>query len=133
MPKDGPHLIPRSKTQPDCKDFISRIMRNEKINYNPPRFAIKNEIELWWDMEIHTVTEVKKNQPDIVLWNHDLKTCQIIETTIPIDTNLKDAYHQMEINIYRLLQKCKECTVTISFPHQLLLLEHWEQFQRTST
>ena len=72
-------------------------MKNEEINYNPPRATIKNEIELWWDMEIHTVTEVKKNQPDIVLWNHELKTCQIIEITVPIDANLKEAYHQKEI------------------------------------
>ena len=84
-------------------------------------------------MEIHTVTKVKKNQPDIVLWNHELKTCQIIEITVPIDTNLKEAYHQKEIKYIPFIAEMQECTVTISFPHQLLLLEHWEQFRRTST
>ena len=54
-------------------------------------------------MEIHTVTKVKKNQPDIVLWNHELKTCQIIEITVPIDTNLKEAYHQKEIKYIPLI------------------------------
>ena len=54
-------------------------------------------------MEIHTVTKVKKNQPDIVLWNHELKTCQIIEITIPIDTNLKEAYHKKEIKYILLI------------------------------
>ena len=47
-----------------------------------------------------TVTRVKRNQPDIVLWDHEqkpVKTCRIIEITVPIDTNLKEAYHQKEI------------------------------------
>ena len=83
--------------------LYQEIVKNEKINYNPPRVTIKNEKELWWDMEIHTVTKVKRNQPDIVLRNQELKTCQIIEITVPIDTNLKEAYHQKEIKYIPLI------------------------------
>ena len=59
-------------------------------------------------MEIHTVTKVKKNQPDIVLLNHELKTCQIIEITVPIDTNLKEAYHQKEIKYIPLIAEMQK-------------------------
>ena len=90
-PKLAPTLYLEARHNQIARILYQEIIKNEKINYNPPRVTIKNEIELWWDMEIHTVTKVKKNQPDIVLWNHELKTCQIIEITVPIDTNLKEA------------------------------------------
>ena len=96
-PKLAPTLYLEARHNQIARILYQEIMKNEKISYNPPRVTIKNEIELWWDMEVHTVIKVKKNQPDIVLWNHELKTCQIIEITVPIDTNLKEAYHQKEI------------------------------------
>ena len=102
-PKLAPTLYLEARHNQIARILYQEIMKNEKINYNPPRVTIKNEIELGWDMEIHTVTKVKKNQPDIVLWNHELKTCQIIEITVPIDTNLKEAYHQKEIKYITLI------------------------------
>ena len=102
-PKLAPTLYLEARHNQIARIVYQEIMKNEKISYSLPRVTIKNEIELWWDMEIHTVTKVKKNQPDIVLWNHELKTCKIIEITVPIDTNLKEAYHQKEIKYILLI------------------------------
>ena len=66
-PKLAPTLYLEARHSQIARILYQEIMKNEKISYNPRRVTIKNEIELWWDMEIHTVTKVKKNQPDIVL------------------------------------------------------------------
>ena len=122
MLKAGPTFYLEARHNQIARILYQEIMKNEKINYNPPRVTIKNETDLWWDMEIHTVTKVKKNQPDIVLLNHEVKTCQIIEITVPIDTNLKEAYHQKEIKYILLIAEMQRMYCGCNFSTSVITI-----------
>ena len=65
----------------------------------------KDQLELWWEIDAKTVTKVKKNKPDMMLWDREQKTCQLIEITVPLDTNLKEAYHLKEIKYIPLMSE----------------------------
>ena len=43
-----------------------------------------------------TVNKVKKNKPDIVIWGLRDKTCKIVEVSVPLDTNLRQARDEKE-------------------------------------
>ena len=76
----------------------------------------RDQLEIWWDMEVYTTTKVKHNKPDIMLWKNEEKTCKLVECTVPLDTNLADAYHQKEINIYTThFGASKGCTTDTNF------------------
>ena len=45
--------------------------------------------ELWWDQKITTTSKISHNCPDIVVWNLKNKTCQIIDISLPLDTNVE--------------------------------------------
>ena len=81
------------------------LLQNDKLDFNPQRVTQKDQLELWWEIDAKTVTKVKKNKSDIMLWDREQKTCQLIETTVPLDTNLKEAYHQKEIKYIPLISE----------------------------
>ena len=41
----------------------------------------------------------------MMLWDREQKTCQLIEITVPLDTNLKEAYHLKEIKYIPLISE----------------------------
>ena len=43
--------------------------------------------------------------PDMMLWDREQKTCQLIEITVLLDTNLKEAYHLKEIKYIPLISE----------------------------
>ena len=47
------------------------------------------KIELWWDTEVKTTPKVKRNKPDIVMWNKEDHKCFVIDVCIPLDENAK--------------------------------------------
>ena len=50
----------------------------------------RDQLQIWWDMGVYTTTKVKHNKPDIMLWKKEEKTCELVECTVPLDTNLAD-------------------------------------------
>ena len=55
-----------------------------------PAPVTRTEIaELWWDQKIIATSKIPHNRPDIVVWNLENKTCQIIDVSIPLDTNVE--------------------------------------------
>ena len=75
----------------------------------PRSIWVRQHIELWWDMHVHTVPQVKNNKPDIVLWDKLKKTCHIIDVCVPLDQNVHvqektkiDTYTPLSVNLRRL-------------------------------
>ena len=67
------------KNHPDCK---------HKLSYEP-EYVIKIEnYEYWWNLSIETGTKLPHNKPDLIIWDHDKKVCNIIEFSCPSDVNI---------------------------------------------
>ena len=82
---------------------ITKIIYQEvlgKDKHKPPPITKAGNIEIWWDEKILTHPMVEKNRPDLVIWNTQKKLCEIVEITVPLDTNLATAYKEKEENIY---------------------------------
>ena len=69
-----------------CKEFDIEV--KERWYENEPKTVSENDsVTTLWDMLIHTDRTIAANTPDIVLKNQKDKTCLLIDTTIPLDTN----------------------------------------------
>ena len=38
--------------------------------------------EIWWNMKIKTTNKVKYNRPDIMIWDKEAKTCDVVEVNV---------------------------------------------------
>ena len=56
-------------------------------------------VEYWWNLSIQTTTKLPHNKPDIVIWNREQKTCNIVEINCPADTNISKKIEQ-KLNNY---------------------------------
>ena len=104
-----PHLAPtlylETRHNQTARIIHQELLQNDKLDFNPQRVTQKDQLELWWEIDAKTVTKVKKNKPDMMLWDREQKTCQLIEITVPLDTNLKEAYHLKEIKYIPLISE----------------------------
>ena len=48
---------------------------------------------------------MEKNKPDMILWYTDKKLCQIVEITVPLNTNLETAYKEKKLKYIPLISK----------------------------
>ena len=71
----------------------------------------KNAIILW-DFDIHTDRSIQADRPDIVVKNHNDKSCFLIDMSVPIDTNVSlkifeklSKYKDLEIEVSKMWQK----------------------------
>ena len=95
-----------------AKELYNAIVKHHfpTSSYVTPRpIWVHQHIELWWDMHIHTVPQVKNNKPDLVIWNKLKKTCHIIDVCVPLDQNVHtqektkvDTYTPLSVNLRRL-------------------------------
>ena len=69
--------------------IYQEITGNNKMEMKPPPVTNKDQIEIWQDEHIRTVTKIEKNRPEIIIWHSDKRLCQIVKITVPLDTNLK--------------------------------------------
>ena len=59
-----------------------------KIEYKGNEFIDHyNGTEYWWNVPIKTAAKVRRNQPDLVIWEIKSKNCHIIESSWPADLN----------------------------------------------
>ena len=56
-------------------------------------------VEYWWDLSIKTATKTKNNKPHLIIWNSEVKTCQVVEFSCPADINVSKKVSEKE-NIY---------------------------------
>ena len=98
-------------------DEVAKNLYNTVIKHHfptqsyvlPPSIWVQQHIEIWWDMHIQTVPQIKNNKPDITLWNKTKKTCHIIDVCVPLDQNVHvqekakiDTYTPLSISLHRL-------------------------------
>ena len=86
-------------------------MTTEKrwYKHTPEKVSENDRATILWDMPIHTDREIKANRPDIVVKAHEVKTCLLIDISVPADDNvcLKEMeklskYKDLEIEITRM-------------------------------
>ena len=73
--------------------MYEELTGSDKIERNPPLVRTKDQMEIWWDKRVKTTTKVENNRPEII-WRSYKQLCQIVEITVPLDTNLRNAYKQ---------------------------------------
>lgn len=78
-----------------------------------------NEVTVMWDLPIITDRQINANRPDIVVHDKKNKTCQLIDISVPDDSNvqLKEnekimKYKNLEIEISRMWN-AKSCTIPV--------------------
>ena len=120
-----PHLAPtlylETRHNQVARIIHQELLQNDKLDFNPQRVAQKDQLQLWWEIVAKTVTKDEKNKPDMILWSREQKTCQLVEITVPLDTNLKEAYHLKEMKyipsiseMQRLYKEYKFSTTVIT-------------------
>ena len=70
------------------------------------------QIEIWWDTKIKTLTPVQHNKPDIVMWKKEDKQCFITDIYVSLDVNVtknvnqkRDDYLPLAAEFKRLYDK----------------------------
>ena len=79
----------RMKLAPGCK-----------VEYPADDFIHSEcNIEYWWNLSIKTVIKTKNNRTDLITWNDEVKTFQVVEFSYPADINVSKKVSGKE-NIY---------------------------------
>ena len=74
-----------------CNVVYQNIIQKDGENKRHPiqTFYANDEIEVWWDTKINTLTRCIHNKPDIVLWQITEKKCFIIDICVCLDVNIE--------------------------------------------
>ncbi|XP_063596689.1 uncharacterized protein LOC134773418 [Penaeus indicus] len=99
-----------------CKD--NSLEHNEQWYDHRPKAIVENEsFKLLWDMRIQTDRELAYNNPDIIAFNKDKRTCLIIDVTCPFDYRLPegerekiDCYDELKRELKRIWN-CREIKI----------------------
>ena len=71
-----------------------------KVEYPADEFIhSEGNIEYWQNLSIKTAIKTKNNKPDLIIWNNEVKTCQVVEFSCPTDINVSKKVSEKE-NIY---------------------------------
>ena len=71
-----------------------------KVEYPADEFIhSEGNIEYWWNLSVKTAMKTKNNKPDLIIWNSEIKTCQVVEFSCPADVNVSKKVSEKE-NIY---------------------------------
>ena len=79
----------------------------EKCRQPIREFYSNEQIEIWWDTKIKTLTPVQQNKPDIVTWKKEDKQCFIIDISVSLDVNVTKNFHQKRDNCLPLAAELK--------------------------
>ena len=72
-----------------------------KVEYLADKFIhSEGNIEYWWNLSIKTAIKTKNNKPDLIIWNNEVKTCQVVEFSCPTDINFSKKLISEKENIY---------------------------------
>lgn len=59
--------------------------------YVPPDCDENEEVKVYWDRTVHTDRFIEHNRPDIIIFDKNNKTANIIDMTVPNDHNIREA------------------------------------------
>ena len=90
----------------------------------------KDQMEIWWDQQIRTITKIEKNKPDIIIWHSDRQLCQMTEITVPLDTNLKKAYKDKQEKYIPLITNMQRVHRDTNMKQSSSQWEQWVQYRR---
>ena len=65
--------------------FTRTLYQKRKKNVDNVEFYSNEQIEIWWDMKIKTLSPVQHNKPDIVMWRKEDKHCLIIYISVGLN------------------------------------------------
>ena len=82
-------LYPSVRHNQLARILYQEITENKKLVYKPQEVTKKGHIEIWYEKEKKNLTKVEKNKPDLLVQNNDNSTCQLMEITVPFETNLE--------------------------------------------
>ena len=91
-----------------AKILYQEVIKSDRLVLDPPKVTKIDNLEIWWDMSINTTPKVEKNRPDIIIRNKETKVCQIVEVTVPPDTNLQKAYKEKQIKYIHLITRLQQ-------------------------
>jgi hypothetical protein len=84
------------------KDMGVRV-KDSWLHHVPVPSVTKGTTTVTWDLAIDNCEGIEANRPDIVVWDLEKRTAQIIDMTIPMDKNVIAKYADKLIK-YRALQ-----------------------------
>ena len=76
-------------------------------NINHQKSFENKNATILWDFDIHTdkIIQVNRPRPNIIVKNHNDKTCFLIDISVPCDINVS-------LKIFEKLSKCKDLEIT---------------------
>ena len=64
--------------------------------------------EIWCEKYVKTANKVKKNRPEITIWDTQKKICQIVEVSVPLDINLSQVREDKEFKYLLLTSQMQQ-------------------------
>ena len=89
-----------------CKNFCLPHERNW-WEHKPPKVIENKNATTVWDFDIHTDRTIQANRPDIVVKNHNDKTCFLIDMSVPSDISVS-------LKIFEKLSKYKDLEIEVA-------------------
>ena len=89
-----------------CKHY--EIPRTEKwYEYTPEPVVEGKNVTILWDFTVHTYRKIGANRPDIIIKNHEERTCIMMDVAVPSDLNIS-------LKEFQKLSKYKDLEVEVT-------------------
>ena len=116
-------------------DVIEKIVYNALIHKNnssyrkhdleSPKYIHKEGfLECWGNNSINTATKILHNKPDPILWDRDVKICQVIQFSCPADINVSRKVEEKVASYGPLIRNLQKCIRSIFLKCYQLWLVH---------
>ena len=77
-----------------------KLVSRCEVEYPADEFIhSEGNIEYWCNLSMKTATKIKNDKPDLIIWNNEVKTCQVVEFNCPTDINVSKKVSEKD-NIY---------------------------------
>ena len=83
---------------------MKKIDPHQKITYSDELIEVTEEKVFWWNVKVKTTTNVKNNQPDLIIWDLNSKECQVVAFSCPGHINVIQKIQEKENTYDSLLR-----------------------------
>ena len=108
VPASSTYHLPERQAYQVARIVYQEITKAENLEYDPPPVKRQDSQEIWWDKYVKTANKVKKNRPDITIWDTQKKICQIVEVSVPLDMNLSQVREDKESKYLPLISQMQQ-------------------------
>ena len=92
------------------------IQKGSETKRQPIQSYYSNDdIDVWWDVKLKTLTKCQHNKPDIVLWKKSAKKYYVIDIRVGLDVNIEKNIQLKHENYLPLTAELKRLCSTYSF------------------